>query len=152
VTVSKPKLIALASGGGHWVQLQRLRPAFEGFETVYVSMFESYAEQVAGSRYYVVPDASRFDLASFAPVFAKAVRILLRERPKALVTTGSAPMLAFVLLARLMGVRTLWVDSIATSERLSSSGRMAKRIAHRVVSQWPEVAEREGVGCWGAVI
>lgn len=148
----KPKLIALASGGGHWVQLQRLRPAFDGFETVYVSMFESYAEQVAGSRYYVVPDASRFDVASFAPVFAKAVGILLRERPKAVVTTGSAPMLAFVLLARLIGARTLWVDSIANSERLSSSGRLAKRIAHRVVSQWPEVAEREGVECWGAVI
>lgn len=150
--MSKPKLLALASGGGHWVQLQRLRPAFDGFETVYVSMFDSYAEQVAGSRYYVVPDASRFEVRSFAPVFAKAVRILLRERPKALVTTGSAPMLAFVLLARFMGVRTLWVDSIANSERLSSSGRLAKWLAHRVVSQWPDVAEREGVGCWGAVI
>lgn len=150
--MAKPKLIALASGGGHWVQLQRLQPAFAGFETVYVSMFESYAEQVAGSRYYVVPDASRFDLKSFAPVFFKAGLILLRERPKVLVTTGSAPMLAFVLLARVLGARTLWIDSIANSERLSSSGRLAKRVAHCVVSQWPEVAEREGVGCWGAVI
>ncbi|MGZ3272286.1 MAG: glucuronosyltransferase [Caulobacteraceae bacterium] len=148
----KPKLLALASGGGHWVQLQRLRPAFADFEIVYVSMFESYAEQVAGSRYYVVPDASRFDIKSFAPVFMKAIGILLKERPKALVTTGSAPMLAFVLLARLLGVRTLWIDSIANSERLSSSGRLAKRIAHRVVSQWPEVAQNEGVACWGAVI
>ena len=150
--MKKPKLIALASGGGHWVQLQRLRPVFEQYETIYVSMFESYAEQVAGSRYYVVPDASRFDLRSFAPVFLMAAGIMLRERPKALVTTGSAPMLAFVLLARLMGVRTLWIDSIANSERLSSSGRLAKKLAHRVVSQWPDVAEREGVPCWGAVI
>ena len=148
----KPKLIALASGGGHWVQLQRLKPAFDGFETVYVSMFDSYAQQVPGSRYYVIPDASRFDVKSFVPVFLKAMGILLKERPKALVTTGSAPMLAFVLLGRLIGARTLWVDSIANSERLSSSGRMARKIAHKVVSQWPEVAEREGVGCWGAVI
>lgn len=148
----KPKLLALASGGGHWVQLQRLQPAFADFETVYVSMFESYAEQVAGSRYYIVPDASRFELKSFAPVFLKAVGILARERPKVLVTTGSAPMLVFVLLARFAGVRTLWIDSIANSERLSSSGRVARRIAHCVVSQWPEVAEREGVACWGAVI
>jgi hypothetical protein len=61
-------------------------------------------------------------------------------------------MLAFVLLARLIGARTLWIDSIANSERLSSSGRLAKKIAHRVVSQWPEVAEHEGVAFWGAVI
>lgn len=150
--MSKPKLIAVASGGGHWVQLQRLRPAFGAFETVYVSMFESYADQVAGSRYYVVPDASRFKLAGFAPVFLKAAQILLRERPVALVTTGSAPMLAFMLLGRLFGIRTLWIDSMANSERLSSSGRLAKRIAHRVLSQWPDVAAREGVSYWGAVL
>ncbi len=134
------------------MQLQRLRPAFEGFETVYVSMFESYADQVPTSRYYVVPDASRFDVKSFMPVFAKAVFVLLRERPKAIVTTGSAPMLAFILLGRLIGARTLWVDSIANSERMSTSGRVAKRLAHQVVSQWPEVAAREGVPCWGAVV
>ena len=148
----KPKLLALASGGGHWVQLQRLRPAFEAFDTAYVSMFDSYAEQVAGSRYYVIPDASRFDVKSFTPVFFKAIGILLKERPKAIVTTGSAPMLAFILLGRILGARTLWVDSIANSERMSTSGRLAKKLAHRVVSQWPEVAEKEGVPCWGAVV
>lgn len=150
--MSKPKLLALASGGGHWVQLQRLRPAFEGFETAYVSMFDSYAEQVEGSRYYVVPDASRFEVKSFLPVFAKAIAILLKERPKAIVTTGSAPMLVFILLGRLIGARTLWIDSIANSERMSTSGRMAKKLAHRVVSQWPNVAADEGVPCWGAVV
>lgn len=150
--MKKPRLLALASGGGHWVQLQRLRPAFEGFETSYVSMFESYAQQVAGSRYYIVPDASRFDLKSFLPVFFKALGIMLKERPKAVVTTGSAPMLSFILLGRLLGARTLWVDSIANSERMSTSGRLAKKLAHRVVSQWPEVAAKEGVECWGAVI
>lgn len=148
----KPKLLAVASAGGHWIQLQRMLPAFAGFETVYVSTSEACREQVAGSRYYVVPNASRFAVKPFAPVFLKAAVILLKERPASLITTGSAPMLAFVLLARLMGVRTLWVDSIANSERLSSSGRLAKRIAHRVVSQWPEVAQQEGVACWGAVI
>src|SRR5581483_983917 len=134
--MARPRLLALASGGGHWVQLQRLRPAFAEFETAYVSMFPSYAEQVAGSRYYVVPDASRFDLKSFLPVVLKAIGILLRERPRAIVTTGSAPMLAFILLGRLMGARTLWIDSIANSERMSSSGRLAKKLAHRAVSQW----------------
>lgn len=150
--MKRPKLLALASGGGHWVQLQRLRPAFKDFETVYVSMFASYAAQVEGSRFYVVPDASRFDLKSFAPVVMRALAIFWKERPRAVVTTGSAPMLAFILLGRLIGARTLWIDSIANSERLSTSGRMAKRLAHTCVSQWPEVAAKEGVPCWGAVL
>ena len=145
-------LLALASGGGHWVQLLRLRPAFAAYDVAYVSMFDSYADLVPEARFYSVPDASRFEVRSFAPVFARALKIIAKERPHAIVTTGSAPMLAFILLGRLTGRRTLWVDSIANSERLSSSGRLAKRIAHKVVSQWPEVAKKEGVEYWGCVI
>ena len=117
---------------------------FEAFVRRYQDMVFATAVRLLGNA------ADAEDAAQ--TVFLKAFAILLRERPKALVTTGSAPMLAFVLLARLMGVRTLWIDSIANSERLSSSGRLAKKLAHRVVSQWPDVAEREGVACWGAVI
>ncbi len=146
------RLLAIASGGGHWIQLQRLRPAFAGHDVAWVSMFDNYAAMVPGERYYSIPDASRFDLPAFLPVVAGAIAILLRERPHAIVTTGSAPMLAFLLLGRLIGARTLWIDSIANSERLSTSGRIARRIAHRTLSQWPEVARAEGVGFWGAVL
>lgn len=86
--MARPRLLALASGGGHWIQLLRLRPAFAEFDVAYVSMFDGYAGMVDGARFYTVPDASRFDVKSFAPVFAKAVRILARERPAAIVTTG----------------------------------------------------------------
>jgi UDP-N-acetylglucosamine:LPS N-acetylglucosamine transferase len=134
------------------VQLQRLRPAFAAFDTAYVSMFDSYAEMVAPARYYTVPDASRFDVRAFAPVFLRAARILAKERPKAIVTTGSAPMLAFIVLGRMMGAKTLWVDSIANSERMSSSGRLARKLAHKTISQWPAVAVAEGVEHWGAVV
>lgn len=141
-----------ASGGGHWIELQRLRPAFDGFEVAYVSTFPSYAQLVPEHRYYWVPDASRFSLKGFVPIFWRAIRILLRERPCAIVTTGSAPMLPFVLLGRLIGARTLWIDSIANSEHLSTSGRIAKRLAHRCVPQWPDVADAEGLECWGRII
>ena len=147
-----PRVLAVASGGGHWVQLERLRPAFRGFDVAYVSMFESYRQMVKGHSYYVIPDASRFDITGFIPVFWRAAKIVIRERPAAIVTTGSAPMLAFLMLGRLIGAKTLWIDSIANSERLSSSGRLARKLAHQVVSQWPTVAATEGVECWGSVL
>lgn len=148
----RPRLLAGASGGGHWVELRRLRAAFEGFDVAYVSTFESYAEVVAGHRYYAVPDASRFSLKGFAPIFARALVVMIRERPAAFITTGSAPMLPFLLMARLFGVRTLWIDSIANAEHLSTSGRIAKRLAHRCLAQWPEVGAQEDIECWGRIV
>jgi UDP-N-acetylglucosamine:LPS N-acetylglucosamine transferase len=127
-------------------------PAFEGFDVAFVSTFDHYVTQVAGHRYYVVPNASRFDLKGFFPGAWRALRILLKERPDAIITTGSAPMLIFLMLGRLIGARTLWVDSLANPERMSSSGRIARRLAHETVSQWPEVAAAEGVRYWGSVL
>lgn len=134
------------------MQLRRLLPAFKGFDVAYVSTFDHYITQVPDHRYYVVPNASRFELKGFLPGAWRALKILLRERPDAIVTTGSAPMLVFLLLGRLMGARTLWVDSLANPERMSSSGKLARHIAHQTVSQWPEIAKTEGLNYWGSVL
>ncbi|WP_174296484.1 oligosaccharide biosynthesis protein Alg14 [Sphingomonas bacterium] len=146
------RIVAAASGGGHWVELLRLRPAFEGLDVVYVSTIADNATVVPDHRFYSVPDASRFRVKTFAPIMVRAMAILARERPFAVVTTGSAPMLPFVLLARLFGARTLWIDSVACTEHLSTSGRIARRIAHRCIVQSPKVAGKEGLEFWGSVI
>lgn len=146
------KVLAIASGGGHWVQLLRLRPAFEGSETAYCSVREEYAQQVAGSRYYTVPDVSRRNpLASFR-VAAAVLRILWRERPDVVVTTGAGPGFLAIVLAKLIGARSLWIDSIANCERLSTCGALARYVADGCVSQWPEVARDNGVDHWGSVL
>jgi UDP-N-acetylglucosamine:LPS N-acetylglucosamine transferase len=148
----RPRLLAIASGGGHWIELLRLRPAFAGWDTAYVSMFDNYVSEVPGARYYTVPDASRFDKLAFPKVAIKALGIMLKERPHAIVTTGSAPMLCFLLLGKLMGTKTLWIDSIAQTEEMSSSGKLAKKLATQAICQWPNVAEHEGLESWGAVL
>jgi UDP-N-acetylglucosamine:LPS N-acetylglucosamine transferase len=147
-----PRLLAAASGGGHWIELLRLKRAFEGWDVAYVSMFDNYVSAVPGARYYTVPDASRFDKLAFFKVAVKALRIILKERPDAIVTTGSAPMLWFLLFGRLIGAKSLWIDSIAQAEEMSSSGRIAKKLATVAVAQWPEVARAERIECWGAVL
>ena len=34
----KNKILVVASGGGHWIQMLRLRPAFEGLDVAFVSV------------------------------------------------------------------------------------------------------------------
>jgi hypothetical protein len=52
-------VLAIPSGGGHWQQLLRLRPAFERERTVYVTTDAAYARDVPGSELFVVTDANR---------------------------------------------------------------------------------------------
>ncbi len=45
------KVLAISSGGGHWVQLLRLRPAFEGCAVTYACVRPAYAEDVPGQAF-----------------------------------------------------------------------------------------------------
>jgi len=147
--------MAIASGGGHWVQLMRLRPAWEGLDVFYVSLDPSSAVDVPGHRYYTIRDASRKQKWAFLLVAASLLRILLRERPAVVITTGSAPALVAIALARkLFGARTIWIDSIANAERLSTSGQKAGAVADIWLTQWPALTEGEGrrPEHWGAVL
>ena len=42
----RQKVLAISSGGGHWIELLRLRPAFEGHFMVFVTVDETYRAHV----------------------------------------------------------------------------------------------------------
>lgn len=151
-TILRPKkILAVASGGGHWVQLLRLRPAFEGHKVKYVSTNAGYRSDV-DSTLYVVTDGNMWQKLRLLLMFFQVARIVMLQRPDVVVTTGAAPGLAAIFFGRLIGARTVWIDSIANSEELSSSGKQARRWASAWVTQWHHLAEVDGPEYWGGVL
>ena len=147
-----PRVLAVASGGGHWVQLLRLRPAFDRSRTTYVTVRASYASDVPDADFRVVPDATRWNKARLLWMAVKMLWIVARLRPDVVISTGAAPGYFAIRFGSWFGARTCWVDSIANAEELSLSGRKIKRHATTVLSQWPDVAEREQVTFAGSVL
>lgn len=146
------KLMAIASGGGHWVQLRRIMPAFEGFDVFYASV-GSAPSGLGDARYYAIPNATRRDRRAFADLAWQLARIVLRERPDVVITTGAAPGLVALALAKLLvRSRTVWIDSIANVERLSSSGARARPVADVWLTQWEHLSRPDGPEFWGAVL
>jgi exopolysaccharide biosynthesis glucuronosyltransferase PssD len=134
------KTLAIASAGGHWVQLLRLMPALADGETIFVSTKASFAETVPGREFYNVPDANRWNKFKLVWMALKVARIVIFNRPKLIITTGAAPGIMGILAGRMIGSRTIWIDSIANVEKLSMSGRIAVLFAHKVYTQWPHLA------------
>ena len=83
-------VLAIASGGGHWVQLMRLRPVFEGLPVAWITTHAEYRSDVVGT-VHVVQDANLWNKAALLKMFLQVAWIVLRERPKVVVTTGAAP-------------------------------------------------------------
>jgi len=145
--------MAIASGGGHWVQLRRIMPALDGMDVFYVSLDPSLAADVPGHDYYTIRDVSRRDRFGILVVVSQLLRILIHERPKVVITTGSLPALIGLALAKyLFGAKTIWIDSIANAEKLSASGKKAGKIADVWLTQWPHLSGPDGPQHWGAVL
>lgn len=139
--MKKPRVLAVASAGGHWVQLRRMRSAFEGADTVWVTTDPGYASELdPGERLAIVPDANRWQKARLAISALRIAFLVLRHRPSVVVTTGAAPGFFALRFAKLIGARTMWVDSIANADELSMSGRLAMKVADEVLTQWPHLA------------
>lgn len=150
--MKKKKILAVASGGGHWIQLLRLREAFYGCEVVYVSTHTGYKKQVGESVFYTVTDANRWNKLKLIKMAFEMLRVILKEKPDIIISTGAAPGLLAVIWGRLSGKRTIWIDSIANVERLSMSGKIAIPFANLHLSQWAHLADGKSTIFKGNVI
>ena len=151
-SLKRTKILAIASGGGHWIQLLRLRPAFAGAEMCYASVDRALAADVAGHSFYRFPDANRDRKFDLILQILRIAWILLRVRPDVIVSTGASCGYVAIRIGRILGARTLFVDSIANAERLSLSGQLACRHANLMLTQWPHLAANEGPQYRGSVL
>jgi hypothetical protein len=144
--------LAIASGGGHWIQLSRVVSAFAGCDTAFVTTLSGYREQVRPARFYVVRDANLRRKVSLLIMAVHLLAIVVRERPDVIISTGAAPGYFGIRIGKLFGARTIWLDSMANSEQLSVSGRKIKRHADLWLTQWPHLAQPDGPYYKGGVL
>jgi UDP-N-acetylglucosamine:LPS N-acetylglucosamine transferase len=134
------RLLAVASGGGHWEQLMQLRSVLERFSLAVAVTDVKFAQSEGFAEAYAIQDSNRSTPLAALRTLRDAVRTVLRVRPDCIVTTGAMPGLFCLAVGRLIGAKTIWLDSIANSERLSVSGRLSALVAHHRLTQWEHLA------------
>ena len=150
--MNQKRVLAIASGGGHWQQLLRLRPAFEKQRAIYVTTNPAYAVDVPGCDIFVVTDANRDKPLKLIRSAFEVLWRVVRVRPDLVISTGAAPGLFGIIFGRFVGARTIWIDSIANAETVSLSGRIALKFAHIVLTQWPHLARAGGPQHHGSIL
>jgi len=144
--MKRMRVLAVASAGGHWIQLLRVSPAWEGLDCAYVTTNAGLERDLRNQnkpeqRFYVVPDANRSRKLHLLLQFASVGWIVLRERPTVVISTGASVGFFALVAAKFLGSRTVWLDSVANGEELSLSGKRAGRFADLWLTQWPDLAK-----------
>jgi UDP-N-acetylglucosamine:LPS N-acetylglucosamine transferase len=130
----------------------RLEPLFVDYEVVFATVDQGHAFELSGRKLLSINDATRCDKLALICLAFKLLRIIAVERPHAVISTGAAPGYLGLRIGKLLGARTIWLDSIANAERMSLSGSRAGRYADLWLTQWPHLARAEGPHYAGSVL
>jgi UDP-N-acetylglucosamine:LPS N-acetylglucosamine transferase len=149
------RICLAASAGGHMSELLKLASSWEGYEACCVTTTDVVGQELRRGyqRVYVVGECNRNHPLRVVLVFLRCIRIVLRERPDVVISTGAAAGCMVCVLSKLLGARVVWLDSITNVLKLSLSGRLVRPVADLFLVQWAELTKRyPGVEYVGEVI
>ena len=148
------KICLAASAGGHLSQLLKLADSWTEHKMVCITSTGLVRDKLSRfGKVYIVGECNRQHPWQVVKVLLRCTKVVFRERPDVIVSTGAADGCMACFLAKLIGVRVIWIDSIANIEKLSLSGRMVRYIADLFLVQWPALTQKyDNVEYVGAIV
>lgn len=142
----KRKILLVSSDGGHLAQILELKELFERYN--YLLVTEKAPSTVPLAQHYNVkfvrarPEGKNRKLGFYISLLKNSFTsflILLKHRPKVIITTGSHTAIPFCLLGKMMGIKVVWILSYARINSKAASANLIYPIADRFLVQWPNM-------------
>ncbi len=146
------KILAVASAGGHWTQLMLISNAFTNFDVHYATTDINKSALELDPKISSVPDADLSKKFKLLPLALQMFLIVFKSQPNIVISTGAAPGFFAVLAGKLIGAKTIWVDSLANYSTLSVSGQYASKFCDLCLTQWPNLADDKKVEYFGSLL
>ena len=133
------------SGGGHVRQLLDLQPAWSAHDYFFVTEDTALGRSISSAhRTHFVPHYAAGQARMGAPFkmlrdaarnLLQSARVIWKERPDVIVSTGAGAVFFTVVWGRLLGARIVVVDSFARFDHPSLFARLSAPLAHEIVVQ-----------------
>ena len=137
------KLVFAASSGGHYEQLMMLKPLMERHDSCVVTEKTSYNAKSDIRTYYMVL-VNRKELLFIPKMIVnsiRALRILRKEKPDAIICTGVLAMIPLCILGKKKGCKLIYLESFAKVTSATLSGKLLYKYADRFYVQWESMLE-----------
>jgi beta-1,4-N-acetylglucosaminyltransferase len=132
------KICIVSSCGGHLTEVRTLKPVYERYEHFYVLNDRVLLPKDMEGKTYFIRHSER-DWLFFVNLW-EAWRILRKERPKLILSTGAGPIVPFSLVGKLLGIPTLFIETFTRVMKPSLTGKIMYHLADRFFYQWKPLA------------
>ncbi len=134
------KILLVSSTGGHFKALCQLSSFWEKHEHCWVT-FRNVTTEIAleaETVYWAFGPTNR-NLPNLVRNLLLAAKVILKERPELIISTGAGVAVPFIVLAKLLGIRTAFIESFTRVKELSLSAKLALPFIDKLYVQWPQL-------------
>jgi len=135
------KIGFLASSGGHLEEISCLYPMAKKYDSFLVTEEGGQEKTLWGDRTIKVPQINRKQkdfIFAYIRLYFKAKKILKKERPDVVISTGALMTYPFCCIAKSLGAKVIYIESFARIDSASLTGKLMKKKADLFCVQWEE--------------
>ena len=136
----KLKVCFVGSSGGHLTHLYMLKPFWQDKDRVWATFDKEDARSLLkGEKLYPMYYPSNRSIKALIINTVRAIKVLRKERPDVIVSSGAAPAIPFFWLGKLMGVKTIYIEVYDRVDKSTLSGRICYPVSDVFIVQWKEM-------------
>ena len=129
----------VGSSGGHLAQLMALRPLWQDYDRFWVTFHTEDAQSLlADERVYWCHHPTNRNLRNLIRNTRLAFRVLAKERPTHLISTGAAVAVPFFYVGRAARARLVFIETFDRIDTPTLTGRIVHPITQHIFVQSPE--------------
>lgn len=139
------RVLFISSVGGHLEQLLSLNLTMNEYEHTIVTEknpatihLKSKFESIYFMPYMVRKNVLNFLFNLFILSY-KSIYLIIKVKPKVIVTTGTSCCIIICIIAKLVGIKTIYIESFARVHSATLTGKLCYKFVDVFIIQWKEL-------------
>ena len=134
------KICFVGSSGGHLAHLYMLKPFWKNKERFWVTFDKEYARSLLkDEKMYSVYYPSNRSIKALLINTWRALRILPKEKPDLIISSGAAPAIPFFWIGKLMGAKTVYIEVFDRIDAATIAGKLCYPVTDLFIVEWEEM-------------
>ncbi|MBU7454886.1 PssD/Cps14F family polysaccharide biosynthesis glycosyltransferase [Leuconostoc fallax] len=134
------KVALVGSSGGHLTHLYLLKKFWEKEDRFWVTFDKEDARSILkNERKYNAYFPTNRNIINLVRNTFLAIKILFKERPDVIISSGAAVAVPFFYLGKLFGAKTVYIEVFDRIDKPTLTGKLVYPVTNKFIVQWPEM-------------
>ncbi len=133
------KFLIVGSSGGHLTHMYMLKDIWSKHDRAWVTFNKADANSILkDERKYWCHYPTNRNIPNLIKNTVLAIKILKKERPDVIISSGAAVAMPFFLLGHLFGAKLIYIEVFDRIDKPTISGKFCYKFADKFIVQWEE--------------